>query len=224
MALKNRFYNLIKEYKNLFSSGEYVRNLLIGIVMLATGSIATFFADKYVTAHIGPAVPDFFLSILPNIPVSGIYIYAPFVFLVVIFVILIGHPKKMPFVMSSLGLAILIRAIFVCMTHMGYPTGMQWEVVNFKPTLFSFFNTQGDFFFSGHTGFPYLLALMFWEHPFERDFFLAVSVILAATVLVGRFHYSIDVFAAYPIIYSIYLLSRKLFKKEFARLKSSDPE
>jgi hypothetical protein len=39
---------------------------------------------------------------------------------------------------------------------------------------------------------------------------------MAITVLFGHLHYSIDVFAAYFIAHGVFVLSRRLFKEEYA--------
>ena len=52
-----------------------------------------------------------------------------------------------------------------------------------------------DLFFSGHTGMPFLLALIFWDWRRVRYMFLFISVACAIIVLAGL-HYSIDVCSA----------------------------
>jgi hypothetical protein len=77
------------------------------------------------------------------------------------------------------------------------------------------FNSSNDFFFSGHTGLPFLMALVFWPEKFWRYFFIGTSIVLGASVLLTHFHYSIDVFAAPFIVYSLFVLTRKIFRKDF---------
>ena len=72
-----------------------------------------------------------------------------------------------------------------------------------------------DLFFSGHTGLPFLLALIFWENKKLRFLFLGFSVLFAVVVLLGHLHYSIDVFAAYFITYTIFHICKFLFKKDW---------
>jgi hypothetical protein len=54
----------------------------------------------------------------------------------------------------------------------------------------------GDLFFSGHTGLPFLAALAFWHIPTLRIFYLASTWYFGTVVLLGHYHYSIDVLAA----------------------------
>lgn len=76
------------------------------------------------------------------------------------------------------------------------------------------FTFGGDLFFSGHTGAPFLLALMFWKDPRLRLTFLAATALFGAAVLLGHLHYSIDVFAAFFISYGIHDLARFVFRRE----------
>ena len=70
-------------------------------------------------------------------------------------------------------------------------------------------------FFSGHTGLPFLLALMFWEHKVIRNIFLTFSFTFAIVVLLGHIHYSIDVLSAFFISYGILDVCKFLFKREW---------
>jgi len=82
------------------------------------------------------------------------------------------------------------------------------------------FFTGDDLFFSGHVGLTYLMALLLWDTPRLRYIYLAISIMFAAVVLLGHLHYSIDVFAAYFITYSIYILSTRLFKRDYERSRA----
>ncbi|UVK57536.1 sphingomyelin synthase family protein (plasmid) [Mesorhizobium sp. AR02] len=77
------------------------------------------------------------------------------------------------------------------------------------------FTFGGDLFFSGHTGAPFLLALMFWKDSRLRFAFLAAAVLFGAAVLLGHLHYSIDVFAAFFISYGVHDLARFLFRRDW---------
>jgi hypothetical protein len=72
-----------------------------------------------------------------------------------------------------------------------------------------------DLFFSGHTGFPYLMALIFWNTKPLRWLFLAASIFFGGAVLLGHLHYSIDVFSAFFITYGIFNIAIRLFKNDF---------
>ena len=72
----------------------------------------------------------------------------------------------------------------------------------------------GDLFFSAHTGTPFLMALAFWDNKFLRILFIVTAVFFGVIVLLGHFHYSIDVLAAFFITYTIYHMAEIIFKKD----------
>jgi membrane-associated phospholipid phosphatase len=122
----------------------------------------------------------------------------------------------MPFVMKSVALFTLIRSVFVSLTHISpFPTRALINSPFFNKEVFSGIFTGNDLFFSGHTGIPFLLALIFWENKILRIFFLSFSVLFAIVVLLGHFHYSIDVLSAYFITFSIFHICQFLFKKDW---------
>jgi membrane-associated phospholipid phosphatase len=62
---------------------------------------------------------------------------------------------------------------------------------------------------------PFLLGLIYWDNKILRLIFIATSVVFGTTVLLGHTHYSIDVFAAFFITYSIFHIALYLFKKDW---------
>ncbi len=99
------------------------------------------------------------------------------------------------------------------MTHLGAPENFfQLPQIWDQPGAFRIFYLN-DLFFSGHTGFPFLAALLFWENKVLRWFLILMSFAQGITVLFMHVHYSIDVLAAYFITYSIYVVSDKIFNK-----------
>ena len=101
----------------------------------------------------------------------------------------------------------LIRSTFISMTHLAPYS----DAVSININILNKITTGGDMFFSGHTGLPFLMALIFWRQKNLRYLFLAVSVAFGITALMGHYHYTIDVFAAFFIAYGVYAFSDKLF-------------
>jgi hypothetical protein len=75
-----------------------------------------------------------------------------------------------------------------------------------------------DLFFSAHTGFPFLMSLIFWHDKKFKYLFLLCTIIGASAVLLGHLHYSIDVFSAFFITFGIFQISKKFFHKEYYHL------
>jgi membrane-associated phospholipid phosphatase len=81
--------------------------------------------------------------------------------------------------------------------------------------LYHLITFQGNFFYSGHTAFPFLLALIFWDNKYLRYLFLFLTVFFGAAVLLAHVHYSIDVFAAPFIVYGMYVITARLFPHDY---------
>ena len=116
------------------------------------------------------------------------------------------------------GAVLLVRAVFVALTHMA-PSPIDPQ----KPA--PFFNSifyGSDLFFSGHTGLPFLAALAFWHIPQWRIFYLALTAFFGSVVLLGHYHYSIDVLAALFITHGIFQTSCWLFGRDYTLFRSSE--
>jgi hypothetical protein len=79
-------------------------------------------------------------------------------------------------------------------------------------------------FFSGHTGMPFLLALIFWDNKPLRYILFSASLIFGVSMILGHLHYSIDVAAAFFISHSIYRIGRRLFSADYKLFHKSELE
>jgi membrane-associated phospholipid phosphatase len=127
------------------------------------------------------------------------------------------RPNYLPFAFKSVAVFILIRSVFISLTHIGpFPTHVIISSTFFNREAFNGIFTGNDLFFSGHTGLPFLLALMIWNVDKKfRYVFLGFSVLFAVVVLLGHLHYSIDVLSAFFITYSIFQICKAWFKKDW---------
>ena len=142
---------------------------------------------------------------------DGLLVYGPVVLWLMVIALLIVRPYCIPFTLKSVGLFLLIRSVFVSLTHIGpFPT----HVIIVPSGFISSLATGSDRFFSGHTGLPFLLELIFWHDARLRIAFLIATLICGTAVLLGHIHYSIDVLAAFFITYTIHHLAEMAFKKD----------
>ncbi|KUM24740.1 hypothetical protein AU467_06470 [Mesorhizobium loti] len=212
--------NFQPAYPNTQSSNPPVlaldRHLLleigISVVLLALSLVSNFYAGMFATENVSNPVTDIILDNVPVINVDFAFVEGPLFLWMLVGVLLVLRPGRIPFVFKGLALFILVRSGFIILTHLGpFPTGSKFDVG--EPMRF--FTFRGDFFFSGHTGSPFLLALMFWKDPKLRLAFLGATALFGAAVLLGHLHYSIDVFAAFFISYGIHDLARFLFRRDW---------
>ena len=169
----------------------YLRSLCEGIVFLAASSIAIFAAVTYATVHASNYVTDFVLSRVGPFNVRFLFIYGTFTAFVITASLLAWRPNRLPYALKAMALFLLVRAVFVALTHMApSPIDPQQPAPFFNSIFYG-----SDLFFSGHTGLPFLAALTFWHIPQWRAFYLALTGFFGSIVLLGHYHYSIDVLA-----------------------------
>lgn len=182
----------------------------IAFVMLAVAFVANFYVGLYAVERASNPVTDIILSNIPVFDVDGIFIYGPIILWLFVALILVRNPKQIPFTIKSMALFIFIRSVFVTLTHIGpFPGHLVFPANSF----ITFFTSGSDLFFSGHTGLPFLLALIYWRDENLRWIFLGASVLFGIVSLLGHLHYSIDVLSAFFITYTIFHLSERFFPK-----------
>jgi len=202
----------IKErYKKCGENKHFLFSSVLAVSAFTVSTFANYYAGTYATERASNSVTDIILSNTRAYDVDGLFIYGSVVLVAFIIWLLVSHPRRIPFTLYSLALFIIIRSVFISLTHIGpFPD----EVALDLGRIISKFVFGGDLFFSGHTGIPFLMALVFWQEKHLRYIFLASSVAFGATALLGHLHYSIDVLAAFFITYTIYHLAEKFFPKE----------
>jgi len=202
-----------------FWTRERKRSLYEGMALLAVAIIVQIFAGQYsARVSIGAnSVHDILLDNLPVVNLDFIIVGGAIALWVVAWWLLVTRPRYLIFGTKAIALYIISRAFFFSLTHVGaYPRLAPPGPQNLGWGFYNLFTFQGNFFYSGHTAFPILMALIFWDDAFWRPFFLALSVLFGASVLLAHVHYSIDVFAAPFIIYGVYKICERFFPKDFA--------
>jgi hypothetical protein len=194
----------------------FLRSLLVSFLLLAASLLIYYTLNVYTDNHRGNRVPDIVLDNIPIMDVYWIYIYGPLAVWLFLIVLCFLKPNRFPFVIKSVSLLILVRSIFTSLTHLGPPSNV---VIQGQTALISHIirhiDFGGDFFFSGHTGYPFLMGLIFWHSVPLRYIFVASSLLFGCVVLACHVHYSIDVLAAFFISHSVYHISKRIFLKDY---------
>jgi hypothetical protein len=196
-----------------WSTNKIIISALWGIFFVIISLLVNYYAGIYATNHMSNPVNDIILDHLPTFDVDGIFIYGIISFFIFVVALLSYRPRRIPFVLKSFSLFIVVRSFFVILTHLA--PSMHQIPFDTNSFIINTFTFTGDLFFSGHTGLPFLMALVFWDEKFLRWLFLIVSFFFGAVVLLGHLHYSIDVFSAFFITFGIYHISLRLFEKDF---------
>lgn len=179
------------------------------LAALAAALLLTNAADRYLdrVGEAAPVSPDLLLTRLPPIDASWLYWWgaAGFVVLAVAAAVL-RERDRWPFLVRSYAFVLAARAGLMILTPLHIPAGAVSVDHGFLYwTVGRHLTTHHDLFFSMHTALPFLGALVFRDRP-VRLACGALSVVMAATVLLLKTHYSIDVAGAYLVTYALYHL------------------
>lgn len=188
--------------------------ILIALIFFFIALVLNYIAGTYTTQKATvKEVPDLILNYIPSINLNIFFVW---LFLIVITIIiiypLIFKPNKIHYYLGMLGSFVLIRALFITLTHLKTPADAIPINSPFYADKLFFLN---DMFFSGHTGLPFLGYLITRKQNKTLSyFFLISSIILGISSLLMHRHYSIDVFAAFFIVYGIYRIGSLIFNNE----------
>jgi hypothetical protein len=208
----------IRLYRALLANAGFWRSACEGVAFFASSTIAIFAAVNYATAHASNHVTDFVLNLIGPFDVRFLFVNGTFAAFAITAGLLAWRPNRLPFALKATALFLLIRAVFVVSTHVApSPIDPQHPAPFLNAMFFG-----SDLFFSGHTGLPLLAALAFWHIRAWRMFYLALTAFFGAIVLLGHYHYSIDVLAALFITYGVFRLACWLFSRDYAAFRSSE--
>lgn len=208
--------SLIAQHKMHFSDKKFLISFLGGSIILGASLVVQFFASNYATRIASNSVTDIILSNIRVYDVEAVFVWGSVLLLIIGLGVGLSRVNCMPFAMKSVALFTLTRSLFVSLTHISpFPTRLPISSDFFSSAMFNGIFNGNDLFFSGHTGLPFLLALIFWDNKNLRFIFLGFSILFAIVVLMGHLHYSIDVLSAYLITFSIFHICKFLFKKDW---------
>lgn len=215
MQVINTYWN---KHLQLWKNKEFVTSVFVYLIMLGISIAMTYFASNYTDTYPGNIVPDLILDHIPTYNVGYMFFQGSFFFLASLLCVGIFLPEAAPFTLASSALFFGVRAVFMTMTHLSAPNIEYYSYILYHhevPSVLFSMNSGNDLFFSGHAGYPFLLALVFWKYKTLRYYLLLCSAISSVVVLMGHLHYSIDVFSAFFIAYGIFEMSKRLFKNSY---------
>lgn len=209
---------LANSYKTLFQNRTFVWSVVTGVLLIIAGGVFTSLAQKFTNVAPGSAVGDILLDAIPAFPYPDLIVYfviwGSMLVAFSILIIALFNPKYLPASLKTVGLLYIIRAAFISMTHLKVPP--EKATVAAQNSFVDLIYNSNDLFFSGHVALPLVAAFIFWQVKSIRIYLLIAAVVMAVGVLWSKSHYSIDVFAAPFMAYGIVVISRWLFKKDFA--------
>ena len=206
-------------FRDLFKV-EQIYSFVTALSLLGVSYILEHFANAYeieyslrpTSTHVG----DILLDNIPVINLNFLIIEGALFSLVFVkLFIIFRRPRYLLFTLKTLALFIAVRAVFISLTHVGIYPDAVGPSLGFFDGIYFYLNLQTGFFFSGHTGMPFLIALIFWKDFPIRVVLLSLSFIFAVAVLFAHIHYSIDVFAAPFMAYGIFKMAQHFFPRDY---------
>lgn len=195
---------------------------LLALAALAGSLVLNYFAGSYADMAGNAAVPspDLAWRALPLVDLRHLYGWGFGGFVAA--AVLCGcfrERRRAAFIAWSYALLIAVRCFCMVLTPMQLPPEAV-PVIHDPIYLWvgRFVTFRNDLFFSSHTAMPYLAFLVYRGRWIKRGF-LAISILMAATVILGRLHYSIDVVGAYFITYAVHQLNARRLLPLWSRLK-----
>ncbi|HUC01851.1 MAG TPA: hypothetical protein VMA75_03020 [Candidatus Paceibacterota bacterium] len=199
-----------------FWTREHLRSLINGLILLALAVIFQYYASAYVNRVPSNSVADLFLSVLPVVNLNFIIVEGALIAILASILLILAKPQYLLFTLKAAAIFIATRAVFISVTHIGiYPGQVGPDPTGFFDHIYTGLGLEAGFFFSGHTGLPFLMALIMWDEKFWRYAYLVISIVFGIAVLFAHVHYTMDVLAAPYMAYGIYKMSQYFFAEDY---------
>jgi hypothetical protein len=207
MDLKEYFKRGFRDWRRELVEYRYL--ILLSLIIVAAATFLDYYSGVYVSTTEVAAVPDLILDHIGPIDVGFFYVYGYLTLCFALFLYpFVLHIRTLHVVVSQFSFLVMLRAVFVLLTHLQTPPD---GILADFPWIFKGISFQNDMFFSGHTAIPFLGFLLFKGKI--RYFFLCGSIFLGIVVLLMHLHYSIDVFSAFFITYCCHKIGNIVLEK-----------
>lgn len=199
----------------------YQKKLILAILAFIGALILNYYASRY-TLKVGQLScsvnTDLLLNILPYYNDVFLFVWGFFAFVIIVVLNeLFFAREQLPYIFWMYAAFITLRCFFVILTPLNTPPDDGVIPNDFLYNhLGVYLTAHYDLFFSSHTSMPFLGFLII-KQPITRFLLLGFSILLASVVLLGRYHYSIDVFAAFFVTYAFVQFHRNIIEPRFER-------
>jgi hypothetical protein len=181
----------------------------LGLLGLSFGLLSII--CRYRTGQPFPAGLDLFVRELPHLDWTWVLSQGFVLFLTGFFIYYLRHDRRrLAYIITATALLMLVRDAFVLLTPVGPLSGLI-PLYSGVAGIRNHLEYDGELFFSGHAGVPFMYCLLSRRHRLLSAVCFAVSLINGLGVLLTRNHYTIDVLGAFVIVPTIIQLNRHFF-------------
>jgi hypothetical protein len=89
----------------------------VSVCFFILSLVINFYAGLYTKNVASNSVTDVFLDNIPVFNVDEIFIYGSILFVLLIFIVISIHPRRIPFSLKTISLFVFVRSIFISLTH-----------------------------------------------------------------------------------------------------------
>ena len=104
-------------YKAFFADKKIVALTFFAFLLLILSVIINFYAGSYASIHQSNYVTDIILSNTKALDVDMLFVYATFVSFAAMILYCLKNPFQLPYIVKSIALFVLIRCLFIVLTH-----------------------------------------------------------------------------------------------------------
>jgi hypothetical protein len=186
---------------------------VFGFSLLAVSYLLMFWVCRYRSGvPFSPGI-DLLVRQLPLLDWTGLLSQGYILFLSGFFLYWIRNDwRRLAYILTATAVMMLVRDVFLLLTPVGPLPGLiPLYTSKLVPGVRGYLEFDGELFFSGHTGAPFLYFLLSRRHRALSLICLAVSFANGLGVLLTRNHYAIDVLGAFVIVPTVVTLSRHFF-------------
>lgn len=203
-----------------FWTKEHRRSLFVGLFIFCLALVFQFYASAYVNRVQSNSVSDFFLNILPVVNLNWLIVEGALGAIVFSILLVLAKPEYILFTIKAAAIFIATRAVFIAATHIGiYPGQINPDGSGVFDNLYTGLGLEAGFFFSGHTGLPLLMSVIFWDEKLWRYIYMIMAAIFGVAVLFAHVHYTIDVLAAPYMTYGIFKIAQYFWPNDYALIE-----
>lgn len=213
---KDNFKNIWKKFitkKN--SKGYFIFTLIFLIVCVYFLSRFILFIESRSGVILDDPLFHYFEAIDLNIPIFAL-IYGSLISCIIY--LFLNYPERTLIAFQSYSLLVIIRMIMMYVVPLEPPTG----TLDLQDPLVFIVGTgtkiTKDLFFSGHTSILFLMFLLVQNKKFKR-LLLLNTILVGLFVILQKAHYSIDVFVAPFISFTVFKIVLYINQKYFLKIK-----